>query len=418
MDHHEAFMFLMRENLHRENVHPLDEADYFQHLITAGSSLDDILTELGKSLAYVHQRLRLLKLTKPLRARYQAGKIGHAVALAIATLEPATQQELARWLGDRLEWDGGVSLANVRDWIQRNAALSMAAAPFNANDATLWAAAGPCTTCPKRTGNTPSLFGELGVDDSCTDRKCWEQKVEKHIARTIKAWDADGVEWTPLSKYHQGNVTQYKGKPMRIGFDKLSKAKGGQAGIIVRGYHPDLGTITYWTPQSFRHGPAQPKSPQERAAAARVKRQQKITAAHRQAVFDAVAKVTPKGPDDLAFIALNVYDGLWLESQKKLARYLGWELEKQKNYNGFDAYKTAEKRLAVLSGPEILRFLHACAIIKEVDRGQGYRAADHLMQRAKVLKINTAKLLKDAEAKFPPVKAPKRTAKKARHAPK
>jgi ParB family chromosome partitioning protein len=61
--------------------------------------------------------------------------------------------------------------------------LTLADAVFDREDAELAPAAGPCTTCPKRTGANTALFDDFAQDDKCLDGDCFRSKVDAHIAR-------------------------------------------------------------------------------------------------------------------------------------------------------------------------------------------------------------------------------------------
>jgi hypothetical protein len=49
-------------------------------------------------------------------------------------------------------------------------------APFDAKAADLVPGAGPCSACPKLTGNQPELFGDIKNTDVCTDPVCYAGK--------------------------------------------------------------------------------------------------------------------------------------------------------------------------------------------------------------------------------------------------
>jgi hypothetical protein len=73
------------ENLQREDVHPLEEAQGFADLIKHGGyDVGKIADRIGKSHRYVYDRLRLLQLTDELQQIFFDGEItaGHAVLLA------------------------------------------------------------------------------------------------------------------------------------------------------------------------------------------------------------------------------------------------------------------------------------------------------------------------------------------------
>ena len=76
--------------------------------------------------------------------------------------------------------------------IQRNYMLRLDEASFPRGDAELLPAAGPCTTCPKRTGNQRELFGDVKSADVCTDPPCFKAKVEAHWERLKVSASAEG----------------------------------------------------------------------------------------------------------------------------------------------------------------------------------------------------------------------------------
>ena len=56
----EAFEIMTIENLQREDVHPLDEADGFRRLMDeAGYSADQVAEVIGQTRSYVYHRLKL-----------------------------------------------------------------------------------------------------------------------------------------------------------------------------------------------------------------------------------------------------------------------------------------------------------------------------------------------------------------------
>lgn len=72
------------ENLQRENLNPMEEADGFRNLMDLyGMTQEEISEKIGKSRSAVANALRLLSLTEPIRALVRDGKLtaGHARAL-------------------------------------------------------------------------------------------------------------------------------------------------------------------------------------------------------------------------------------------------------------------------------------------------------------------------------------------------
>lgn len=72
------------ENLQRENLNPMEEADGFRNLMdTYGMTQEEVSAKIGKSRSAVANALRLLALKEPVRLLVQEGKLsaGHARTL-------------------------------------------------------------------------------------------------------------------------------------------------------------------------------------------------------------------------------------------------------------------------------------------------------------------------------------------------
>lgn len=171
----------MIENLQREDIHPLDEAQGYQTLLDkTGLEIAAIAAKVGKSESYIYQRLKLLALTEKIQKAFFADKISAGHAILIARLQPIDQ---AQALKECLE-----NSANVRrlgEWIDRNVHMDLHGAPFKKDDAELIPAAGSCIDCPKRTGFHPELFPDIAKKDTCTDPKCFHAKLDAFTARRL-----------------------------------------------------------------------------------------------------------------------------------------------------------------------------------------------------------------------------------------
>lgn len=91
----------IEENLHRADLHPLEEAESYRALHeTHGQTVDEIAARLGKSKSYVYDRMKLCALIPEAKEHFLADRIlaGHAVILA--RLKPADQErafEVKSW---------------------------------------------------------------------------------------------------------------------------------------------------------------------------------------------------------------------------------------------------------------------------------------------------------------------------------
>ena len=79
------------ENLHREDIQPLDEGESYQRLLATGRTIDDLAASLGKSKGYVYQRVSLTRLVPKAQDLLARDVLPLSYALKIATV-PAEQQ--------------------------------------------------------------------------------------------------------------------------------------------------------------------------------------------------------------------------------------------------------------------------------------------------------------------------------------
>lgn len=84
----DALRVQLVENLQREDLNPLDEAEGYAELMERGSlKPDDLVRLTGKSRSWVYSRLQLLKLGEPAKAAIAEGRIDASTALVIAKYE-------------------------------------------------------------------------------------------------------------------------------------------------------------------------------------------------------------------------------------------------------------------------------------------------------------------------------------------
>jgi len=177
------------ENLQREDLHPLEEAEGYQGLLERGGyDVPAIATKVGKSTSYVYQRVKLVDLVPEAKAAFLKGTFEAGHAILLARLEAPQQKQALAWARQRFL--GGRDFASVRalgDYIQRDVLLDLARAPFPIDDAELVPAAGACGPCPKRTGNQSELFADVKKGDACTSPACYKAKVAALVERKAEA---------------------------------------------------------------------------------------------------------------------------------------------------------------------------------------------------------------------------------------
>lgn len=118
----EAYELALIENVQREDLGPLEEAEAFRYLAdTHGMTQEQIAQRVGRDRATISNALRLLKLPEPVRALVAAGALtaGHGRAILTA---PADAQEALAQLAVAEGW-------SVRETERRARALKEQAQP-------------------------------------------------------------------------------------------------------------------------------------------------------------------------------------------------------------------------------------------------------------------------------------------------
>jgi ParB family chromosome partitioning protein len=219
MTDEEAHELRLLENLQREDLPPIDEAEAYQRMFTlaadAGRPITpaDVAAKIGKSESYVRLRLRLLSAAPDVRDALRNDQITVSHALEIARLDASLQSTLLQcclyesW-GVNNKRETPMSVAELRRHIAEEIMLELATAPFDTSDATLLPDAGTCADCKNRTGNAQKLFADIEQSDICTLPSCFGQKVARFIDVTIEQLTAKGKTVVRISDdYCQRNTT-------------------------------------------------------------------------------------------------------------------------------------------------------------------------------------------------------------------
>lgn len=198
------------ENLQRDDVHPIEEAEGFQALLNDDpeQNADRLAEEFGKSRTYIYGRLKLLQACPEIREACLKGEIGAEVTLLIARLrtDKLQQKALGYIRGKNLDTkDGGKqSFRRIRDLLNERFTLDLKKAIFDIKDETLLPSCGSCETCPRRSGNAPEYADVMDGKkerymaathfgaDVCTDPDCWDEKKKAHLKRKAEALVAKG----------------------------------------------------------------------------------------------------------------------------------------------------------------------------------------------------------------------------------
>jgi ParB family chromosome partitioning protein len=390
-------------NLQREDVHPLEEADGYRALIERFHyTAESIADKVGKSTAYVWQRIQLARLVPELKKAFTAGEIGLSHAQLLCRLQPADQARAeksglfeSRWRPSRVRGKAGrevavpVTAAALRNWIEEECHLTLADAPWKKDDASLLQGCQPCSTCPKRTGCDKLLWPDDAKGDTCTDPACYKAKLAAHVAAKERELVAGGAKAyrisTPDHGYHSPSDLKKAGVNLTKGLVLDGKAKRCEAavkGIIVVGnqvgHVRDICLDPTTCPvhkanvrkdryQESGYSERYQASPKELARRkAQLAAEKRKVDVKRLAIVQVLAKVeVPLAGEDLRAVALGYYADVWHEFRKRIAARRGWPLEAKRGF--LDYGKLAQKQFSTMDDAEVHRFMLEIFLTKKVE---------------------------------------------------
>jgi len=110
----ESLAMRLVENIHREKLDPIDEAEAYSALREMGVKVSDISRQVGKERTYVSHSMRLLRLHPRVREAVRQNTISREHALTLLRLEPEQQLELAEEVVER-----GLTMVETRDRVRK-----------------------------------------------------------------------------------------------------------------------------------------------------------------------------------------------------------------------------------------------------------------------------------------------------------
>ncbi len=192
LSEHEIKELQIIENLQRQDIHPMDEAEAFKGLIdTKQQNIKDIALQVGKSASFVAQRLKLNDLSDTFKEAFKTNRMTIKTALSVAILSLDSQAVLWEEECESLE-DAELIELSERDL--KPFLLSLTNAPFNIKDKTLNATMGACTNCPFNSACQKMLFPEEDTTAICTNAVCYTDKSKTAFTLNVqKALEEPGV---------------------------------------------------------------------------------------------------------------------------------------------------------------------------------------------------------------------------------
>lgn len=185
VDDDEALAIQIVENLHREDVHPMQQAQGFKMLIEKKHmNIEDVSTEVGKSPYFVRQQLQLNNLTKEWQDIFLKNGINSPVALQISCLAKEVQNDLYSEQVSKEDLNSTTPYISINQHLIKRYSGDLNTACFNTNDPDLDKKSGACTACPYNTA-VASLFPNEQEKPMCNNTVCYKAKIALHINKEM-----------------------------------------------------------------------------------------------------------------------------------------------------------------------------------------------------------------------------------------
>ena len=355
------------ENLQRDDVHPLDESDGYGQLIAhAGYTIEMLAADIGKSISYIYQRMKLSSLIDEVRKLFVANKITAGHAILIARLGPDQQKEIIKdGLLNYNSWEHSViSVRRLDQYIHDNIMLDLSKITWKLADAELLPEAGSCQECPKRTGYQPALFADVcnnGKKDYCMDRSCFVKK-QARIVELKKAELAGQDILEVIDGYVQSNQAP-KNAIEKYGWEECKKSTpGAKKVLVVAGTQPGR---TTWGILRNQSGYSYTPDPKEKEKARKEKQAQKAAEDLRIAKVDAVLQAAAAQgailPLEASRICVEkIWYRWWHDHAVIIAKHEGWIGKNN------DAEPEGKKRIKTMDGEQLHRLLLLLAMADEI----------------------------------------------------
>ncbi len=251
----QAADIIVSENLYREDLHPMEEAAQVKILLEAHDSDAKLVADvIGKPVAWVIKRANLVNLSprwiKELKDDKSPVRDYTASHLELVARLPAAQQD--EILKDR-PWSLRDLTVKDLDTVVTDQTHLLIKAPWDLDDATLYADAGACVDCPKRSDCNPGLFDDDARDDPsktarCLDDRCWTEKAVRRVKIQVKELaKKDGQKPLMLkdaSGAHRGLADAFKNAEWATTYQSAKKAETGAIkALYVTG--PKTGRVSW-----------------------------------------------------------------------------------------------------------------------------------------------------------------------------
>lgn len=183
------------ENLQRQDIAPMEEAEAFLRLIESGRyDAKSLAIQVGKSPAYIRTRMKLTSLISEIATLLDNDDITVSVASEICRYGEDIQKEVYdKHLKDGVQYNSwrGMTASKVAQMIERDFTTELCRYSFDKS---------ACASCPHNTCNL-LLFAEEGYEGKCANASCLKEKHTAYLTERAIAM---------LAEYPDANFCQYQ----------------------------------------------------------------------------------------------------------------------------------------------------------------------------------------------------------------
>lgn len=416
------------ENLQREDLPEIAEAEGYEALAKFGYSVDQMAAKVGKSRGTVYARMKLLALEPEARKAMKEGELTPSVALLIARIPDRKLQLEAMKvvLTSPSAWGEArgkpMAYREAAEYVQEHYMLRLKEAPFPTSRDDLVKGVGACAFCPKNTACSDPKLGnlELFADVKgarsgagvCTDPVCYHAKATAWAAIAVTKARAEGkkvIEGDRAKRilrnphYLEGDYKRledrcYDDPKQRTYREVLGKQTEETVTLIV---NPDTGEIVQAVKpaealevlrergvKTERADTRDHYAEQNRAR----ERKRKNEIEFRRRLFEAVVEKLPRRLDRdlLEVVAVALFDRQQHESRKAFFEHMGWKPKETRSWSG-DPHKLAfEEQAGSMTEQQLSEVLVQIALLEELSvptyETPGAKA-EQLLAVAKHLKV-------------------------------
>jgi len=177
----QALEFQVIENLHREDVPAIDEAEGFQLMLEKCKyGIDDLAAKTGKCAKHIRDRIKLLSLPPEIRKAIESGMISAGHGIVISRLKDIGEQKslLETIITNKL------SIRSAENQLS-NAGEYMDDANFDKTK---------CKTCVNNGALIKDLFDpDTNLRARCMNPQCYKQKQAEHIKMIIEKYKKKNI---------------------------------------------------------------------------------------------------------------------------------------------------------------------------------------------------------------------------------